>query len=168
MRPFNAFEQKNLKFLVNHNIKFTQVEVTPTGLSKSILDSTAPMRTYFLEAGVHDYSEQPQGQESKRMCDAIILTDSEQCPTQASFYRPNTKKGDPRMWIYKLTSYTNGNDIHVLFYFNDTLYSINITQVDIEKMLQLGSYHAPERGADGNKPNQQLRIRRTAWQNSAL
>jgi len=133
MRPFNAFEQKNLKFLVNHNIKFTQVEVTPTGLSKSILDSTAPMRTYFLEAGVHDYSEQPQGQESKRMCDAIILTDSEQCPTQASFYRPNTKKGDPRMWIYKLTSYTNGNDIHVLFYFNDTLYSINITQVDIEK-----------------------------------
>jgi len=66
MRPFNAFEQQNLKFLVNHNIKFTQVEVTPTGLSKSILDSTVPMRTYFLEAGLHDYSEQPQGQEAKK------------------------------------------------------------------------------------------------------
>jgi len=133
MRPFNAFEQQNLKFLVNHNIKFTQVEVTPTGLSKSILDSTVPMRTYFLEAGLHDYSEQPQGQEAKKMCNAIILTDSEQCHTHASFYRPNTKKGDPRMWIYKLGSYTNGNDIHVLFYFDNTLFSINITQVDIEK-----------------------------------
>lgn len=49
MRPFTAFEQKNLKFLVNHNVKFTQVEITPTGLGKGILDSTAPMRAYFLE-----------------------------------------------------------------------------------------------------------------------
>lgn len=29
IRPFTAFEQKNLKFLVNHNVKFTQVEITP-------------------------------------------------------------------------------------------------------------------------------------------
>ena len=28
MRLFNEFEQKNLKFLVDHNVKFTQVEVT--------------------------------------------------------------------------------------------------------------------------------------------
>lgn len=52
MRQFTAFEQKNIKFLVNHNVKFTQVEITPTGLDKSILDSTAPMRTYFLEEGI--------------------------------------------------------------------------------------------------------------------
>lgn len=51
MRPFTAFEQENLKFLVNHNVKFTQFEITPTGLSKGILDSTAPMRAYFLEHG---------------------------------------------------------------------------------------------------------------------
>ena len=133
MRPFNAFEQNNLKFLVNHNVKFTQVEITPTGLGKGILDSTAPMRAYFLEEGIHDYSGQLQGQEHKRMLNAIILTESGQCLTQASFYRPTTKKGDPRMWIYKLGSFTKGNDIHVLFCFNDTLYSINITTIDIEK-----------------------------------
>lgn len=133
MRPFTAFEQKNLKFLVNHNAKFTQVEITPTGLAKGILDSTAPMRAYFLEEGVHDYTQQLQGQEFKSMRRAIILTEDSQCITQASFYRPNTKKGDPRMWIYKLSSYTLGNDIHVLFYYDDTLYSINITHIDIEK-----------------------------------
>ena len=133
MRPFTAFEQKNLKFLVNHNVKFTQVEITPTGLGKGILDSTAPMRAYFLEEGVHDYSEQLQGQEFKQMRNAIILTADSQCITRASFYRPNTKKGDPRMWIYKLGSYTEGNDIHVLFYFADNLYSINITRIDLEK-----------------------------------
>ena len=72
MRPFTAFEQKNLKFLVNHNVKFTQVEITPTGLVKGILDSTAPMRAYFLEEGVHDYSEQLQGQKYKQMRNAGI------------------------------------------------------------------------------------------------
>lgn len=133
MRPFTAFEQKNLKFLVNHNVKFTQVEITPTGLGKSILDSTTPMRAYFLEEGVHDYSEQLQGLEFKQMRNSIILTEDSQCITQASFYRPNTKKGDPRMWIYKLGSYSKGNDIHVLFYFCTILYSINITHIDIEK-----------------------------------
>lgn len=133
MRPFNEFEQKNLKFLVNHNVKFTQVEVTATGLKKSILDSTVPMRAYFLENGIHNYEEQEQGQEHKATHRAIILTDTEKKETKVTFYRPNTKKGDPRMWIYGLGSYTDGSEIHVLFKFEDALCSVNITKVDIEK-----------------------------------
>lgn len=65
MRPFNSFEQENIKFLVNHNVKFTQVEVTSTGLKKGILDSTTPMRAYFLENGIHDYSEQHRARNTK-------------------------------------------------------------------------------------------------------
>lgn len=131
MRHFTAFEEKNLKFLVNLNLRFTLVEVTPTGLEKGILDSTAPMRAYFTEEGVHNYEEQRQGQEHKILLDAVILTDKGLLNTQASFYRPTTKKGYPRMWIYKLGTYTEGNDIHVLFYFERKLYSINITHIDI-------------------------------------
>ncbi|MGM9695215.1 MAG: hypothetical protein ACI3YC_09435, partial [Alloprevotella sp.] len=130
MRQFNSFEQKNLKFLVNHNIKFTQVEITPTGLRKSILDSTAPMRAYFLENGIHNYEEQSQGTENKVFRKAAVLTEGNQFDTKVSFYRPNTKMGDPRMWIYGFGPYTNGNDIHVLFWFEQTLYSINITRID--------------------------------------
>lgn len=133
MRPFTVFEQKNLKFLVNHNVKFTQVEITPTGLGKGILDSTAPMRAFFLENEIHNYEEQLQGQEHKQIKSACILTSTTQFNTKVSFYRPNTKKGDPRMWIYGLGTYTKGNDIHVLFWCENTLYSINITQIDIEK-----------------------------------
>lgn len=84
MRPFTAFEQENLKFLVNHNVKFTQVEITPTGLGKGILDSTAPMRAYFIEEGVHNYEEQLQGQEHKVMRDAVILTETSQHLTHRS------------------------------------------------------------------------------------
>lgn len=136
MRPFTAFEQRNLKFLVNHNVKFTQVEITPTGLAKGILDATAPMRAYFLESGIHNYERQLQGQEHKQIKTACVLTEGTQFFTKVSFYRPNTKKGDPRMWIYGLGSYTEGNDIHVLFWYEKTLYSINITHVDIEKCYE--------------------------------
>lgn len=133
MRQFTTFEQKNLKFLVNHNVRFTQVEITPTGLKKGILDSTAPMRAFFMENAIHNYADQLQGQEHKAMIKAAILTESKMKNTTASFYRPNTKKGDPRMWIYGFSSFTEGNDIHVLFKFEETLYTINITKIDIEK-----------------------------------
>lgn len=133
MRPFNKFEQKNLKFLLNHNVKFTQVEATTTGLKKSILDSTAPMRAYFLENGIHNYEDQLQGTEHKAFRRAVIFTEAEKKETKASFYRPNTKKGDPRMWIYGLKSYSNGSEIHVLFWYDNALCSVNITRVDIEK-----------------------------------
>ena len=133
MRPFTAFEQENLKFLINHNVKFTQVEVTPTGLKKGILDSTAPMRAYFMENAIHNYADQLRGQEHKALYKAAILTESKIKNTTASFYRPNTKKGDPRMWIYGFSSFTEGNDIHILFKFEETLFTINITRIDIEK-----------------------------------
>ncbi len=136
MRPFTLFEQQNLKFLVNHNVKFTQVEITPTGLKKGILDSTVPMRTYFLENGLHNYAEQEQGQEHKALKKAVILTEGSRYDTTVSFYRPDTKKGDPRMWIYGMASYTEGNDIHVLFGYEETLYSINITRIDIKKCYE--------------------------------
>ena len=129
MRPFNEFEQNNLKFLVNHNVKFTQVEVTSTGLKKYILDSTVPMRTYFLENNIHNYEEQEQGQEYKVTRRAIILTDTEKKETNVKFYRPNTKKGG-------LGSYSKGCDIFVLFKFEDALCSVNITKVDIEKCFK--------------------------------
>ena len=133
MRQFNDFERRNQEFLVNLNVKFTQVEVTSTGLKKSILDSTAPMRTYFYENGVHDYTCQSQGETHKVFKNVSILTEGTSFDTKASFYRPSTKKGDPRMWIYGLGKYTDGSDIHVLFWYDDNLYTINITHIDIEQ-----------------------------------
>lgn len=91
------------------------------------------MRAYFLENGIHDYSEQQQGTEHKVVSRAVILTDTTKKETRVSFYRPNTKKGDPRMWIYGLGSFSKASDIHVLFKYEDALCSVNITRIDIEK-----------------------------------
>ena len=51
MRPYNSFETKNVKFLVDQQIEFATIQITETGLKKSILDATAPVRAYFEEFG---------------------------------------------------------------------------------------------------------------------
>lgn len=48
MRDFNAFEARNVKFLVNKQIEYATIQITETGFRKSILDATAPVRAYFL------------------------------------------------------------------------------------------------------------------------
>lgn len=132
MRKFTPFEEKNIEFLVNKNIRFTQVQATETGLNKSILDATAPMRTFFLEMGIHDYSEQEKGTLHKKIIDCTILTDTSSEKKNASFYRPETKDGDPRVWFYGLKKYSDANDIHVIFYFDKMLYVANLSKIDFE------------------------------------
>ena len=55
MREFTPLELKNQQYLVNLGISFTQVQITETGLKKSILDATAPMRVYFKENDIHGF-----------------------------------------------------------------------------------------------------------------
>lgn len=126
-----------MEYLVNHNVKFTQVQITATGLKKSILDATTPMRTYLKENNVHDYELQSKGQEHKVTIPTHILTSFGSITTLTSFYRPETKDGDPRLWIYRLKEATEADDIHVIIAMNPRdLYVINITKVDIVKCCE--------------------------------
>lgn len=126
-----------MEYLVNHNVKFTQVQITATGLKKSILDATTPMRTYLKENNVHNYELQSKGQEHKVTIPTHILTSFGSITTQTSFYRPETKDGDPRLWIYRLKETTEADDIHVIIAMNPSdLYVINITKIDIVKCCE--------------------------------
>lgn len=137
MRPFTPFEKTNMEYLVNHNVKFTQVQVTATGLKKSILDATTPMRTYFKENNVHDYELQAQGPENKITKKTYILTGGKVIESTTSMYRPVTKEGDPRLWIYRLKETTEADDIHAIIAQNpDELYVINLTKVDIPRFCE--------------------------------
>lgn len=137
MRPFTKFEKTNMEYLVNHNVKFTQVQVTATGLKKSILDATTPIRTYFKENNVHDYELQAQGPENKITKKTYILTGGKVIESTTSMYRPVTKEGDPRLWIYRLKETTEADDIHAIIAQNpDELYIINLTKVDIPRFCE--------------------------------
>ena len=137
MRPFTPFEKRNMEYLVNKNVKFTQVRITATGLKKSILDATTPMRTYFKENNVHDYALQNKGQDNKVIIKTYILTEYKEIETQTSLYRPETKDGDPRLWIYRLKETTEADDIHAIIAPTPTsLFVINLTKVDIVKCCE--------------------------------
>ena len=137
MRPFTPFEKTNMEYLVNHNVKFTQVQVTATGLKKSILDATTPMRTYFKENNVHDYELQAQGPENKVTKKTFILTGGKAIKTTTSLYRPVTKDGDPRLWIYGLKDTTEADDIHAIIALNpNELYVINLTKINIPRFCE--------------------------------
>lgn len=126
-----------MEYLVNHNIKFTQVQITATGLKKSIMDATTPMRAYFKENKVHDYELQRKGQDFKVIIPTHILTGFKDITTQTSLYRPETKDGDPRLWVYRLKETTEADDIHGIIALNPKeLYVINLTQVDIIKYCE--------------------------------
>lgn len=136
MRPYNVFEAKNVKFLVDKQVEFTTIQITETGLKKSILDATAPVRAYFKEKNVHDYEAQLQGPEHKRIVDTYILTEDAQYLTRTSLYRPVTKKGDPRLWVNKVrdVEFLRANDIFAIIARCGILFAVNLTTVNIEKV----------------------------------
>lgn len=136
MRPYNAFETKNVKFLVDKQVEFTTIQITETGLKKSIMDATSPVRAYLKEKNIHDYEAQLQGQDNKRLIDTYILTEYSQHLTKTSLYRPVTKKGDPRLWINKIkdVEFLRANDIFAIIAHRSMLYAVNLTTVNLEKV----------------------------------
>jgi hypothetical protein len=112
--------------------------LTETGLRKAILDATEPMREMFRGAGVHDYRSQSQGQESKVMKPALVLTDSSIEKVSVSLYRPTTKKGDPRLWFYEFKAFANPDDVCAVFVHNQTIHTLNLTRSKIVELLANG------------------------------
>lgn len=135
MRAFSPAEKRNMEYLVKRNVKFTLVQITSTGLKKSIMDATAPIRTFLKENGIHDYEAQSKGPMHKVTLSSHILTDFKDIPTQTSLYRPETKDGDPRFWVYRLKENTAADDIHVILT-DGELYVINLTRTDIPSLCE--------------------------------
>src|SRR3954463_11520825 len=111
MRQLNTVELNRIKALTQRSIELSLIEPTETGLLKSILDATGPIRSFLREKGLHNYSIQKQGVENRIQVDSILIEKNTLVPSLASLYRPNTKSGDPRIWFKGLGDYARPNDI---------------------------------------------------------
>ena len=127
MRELTELEQANATYLSGQDIEFSFLFPTPTGLDKSIMDAVSPLRDYLLRKGIHDYAEQAQGQNNKVCLDAVLVGASGVCMSVASLYRPNTKKGDPRIWFSQLKSQVSPNDLLAIVARGKVLYALNLT-----------------------------------------
>ncbi len=123
----------NKRKLVAIGQDFATFEPTATGLKKSILDATQPVRTLFSEAGFHGYDSQGQGPDHKIIKKAIFISPDQIIETTVSLYRPNTKSGDPRMWFRGLGKFAEAGAQVSLSIAGDDLLLINLSNVDLHE-----------------------------------
>ncbi len=136
MRQLTTLEINRIKLLTEKSVELCLIEPTGTGLEKSIMDATGSVRAYLKANNIHDFELQKQGQESKIQINSFLISSDSLVNSVASLYRPNTKKGDPRIWFKGLGTYSNANDILGIIAFESDLYVLNITQLDLHKLIE--------------------------------
>ncbi len=135
MRSLSNIEEYRLKILTQNQVSVSIIEPTETALKKSIMDATGSVRYYLKENDVHDYAQQGQGPNNKVIIDTLIYLETEVVKSNASLYRPKTKKGDPRIWFSGLKRYASPNDLIAILAFDNKLHIFNLTTLDIVKLL---------------------------------
>lgn len=113
---------------------------TPTGFGKSIMDATNPVRQLFLDQHLHDYELQYQGPQNKVLVRTHLVTPNGCIETETSLYRPNTKMGDPRLWIYNLKSYCAPCNLLALIVIDGEIYVFNLSEQAIVDSLYNGGF----------------------------
>jgi len=136
VRELTKQEKQQFELLTKYRVSFTLIQPTHTGLKKSIMDATGPVRSFLLREGLHDYDNQIQGQDSKVIIDCQIYLEEKVILSRTSLYRPLTKSGDPRIWFYKLASYAKPDDLLAIVNYKNCLRILNITQINIEALLR--------------------------------
>lgn len=131
VRPLIARESANLAALNAAGVTSALLFITATGLEKSILDATVPMRAMFRDAAIHDYENQAKGQDHKVMLEAVILKDDVVKLSPLSLYRPTTKDGDPRMWFYGLKEEAKADSVVAIFVLSNKVHAMNLSTVHL-------------------------------------
>ena len=114
-----------VSYFSKKNIPICFISPTKTGLNKSILDAITPVKDALHEYKIHDFSRQQQGSEHKVIVNAKFVHEKTIRETKVSLYRPNTKDGDPRLWIYRLNDYCNENNLIGLIPDENEIYIVN-------------------------------------------
>ncbi|MBN8704180.1 MAG: MvaI/BcnI family restriction endonuclease [Bacteroidetes bacterium] len=135
MRQLSTVEINRIKLLTEKSVELCLIEPTGTGLEKSIMDATGSVRTYLKANNIHDFEAQKQGPDNKIQIRSFLIEANDILDSVASLYRPNTKKGDPRIWFKGLGNYSKANDILGIIAFEDKLYVLNITRLDLHKLI---------------------------------
>jgi hypothetical protein len=136
VRQLSNKEIERIRLLTEKSVELCLIEPTATGLEESIMDATGSVRTYLKANNIHDFELQKQGQESKIQVTSYLILQDSLINSVASLYRPNTKKGDPRIWFKGLGTYSKANDILGIIAFDKKLYVLNITQLDLHKLIE--------------------------------
>lgn len=124
----NQLELELIEKITKHHPKeYSVVRLTPTMLHKSIIDAGESIRKILKNGSIIDYDTLDKGVANKVIQETILITDKI-FTLNGSFYRPETKNGDPRFWIYGLKKYTNPDDLIYLTTYKEQLVIIPLSE----------------------------------------
>lgn len=132
MRELTELERANAAFLTANDVPYGLLEVTRTGLEKSILDATQTYREFLQTYAIHDFDRQAQGPDFKVMLPAALMTgEGRLISSRASLYRPVTKTGDPRVWFKELPKVVRPGEIFASIWAQKQIWAFNISALDV-------------------------------------
>lgn len=108
----NKVEQAKINELQKvYNKDYALVRLTSTMLEKSIIDGSFLIRDFLRKNEIVDFNRIEQGKKHKLLKESFIIHKSQIFKVTSSFYRPKTKKGDPRFWLYKLKRFVDSGTL---------------------------------------------------------
>jgi hypothetical protein len=124
-----------LRRFKNAGISVSFLVPTRTAMEKSIIDATQGVRALLRNSGLHDYDSQQQGPDSKVYIETTVFSNGRIKLTKSSLYKPETKNGDPRIWIYGLKELADATDLLALIVVDKKLIVVNCSKSDLEHVL---------------------------------
>ncbi len=104
-----------------HDVAF--LVPTKTGMEKSIMDAHDSVRAFLKRNEIHDFDEQKQG--ARHYLNAYLVTPNGLRDIKISLYRPISKNGDPRIWIYDLKKWAMPYNLIALILSRNQLFIVN-------------------------------------------
>jgi len=130
-----SLEKQNIEILKSKDINFVTISPTNTGLRKSIMDATSPVRDFLAVEYVHDYATQGNGKEYKVSLDAQYILEDTFRDLKVSLYRA-TKRGDARIWFSELKGNSDAGDILAIISRGNGLYVVNISKFKLDDLFK--------------------------------
>jgi len=121
----NEYEEEYIDILNNSTHgEIVLIRMTPTMLNKSIIDASQPLRLLLQENFNINFNAMGRGRKNGITGEVELLINGQFETRKISFYRPKTKDGDPRFWIFKLHNNLNAFDMILLTVWDNKLYAI--------------------------------------------
>lgn len=127
-------ERQNLTTFASKYGRVALLHVTDTMMRKSIADAHWSIRDLFAQTSFHNYEAQALGPSNKIVHECTIQVGKEIFNSEVSLYRPLTKSGDPRLWIYGLQAHVAPGHTLALAVLEGRLYVGNLTGPDFPAM----------------------------------
>lgn len=139
----NSLERKNHLYFVSKKLDFASLWPTPVMLRKSITDATTDIRYLLKLFSIHDYSDQKQGPQHKKIVNAYLFGEKIY-QSKASLYRPLTKQGDPRIWFTGLKDFCEPGDELAIFASREVLVVLNFSKFDYQNIIDETDFSLPK------------------------